>query len=353
MKIEKFGNIKSGEEAKLFTLENKNGMIVKLTDIGGQLVNVQVPDKNGVLTDCILGSDSFDDYEMGCMMFGGCVGRNANRIARGEFEVGGKTVRLYTYPNNICHSGPEQWITRIWNTTTEEDESGQSVTFFMRSPDGDQGYPGNMDVEITYTLTNDNELILQFYGVSDQDTIFNMTNHTYFNLNGAKSDALNHRVTINADYYLPTDEGQIPTGELKSVEGTPFDFRTEKRLGQDIDADDADMKIGRGYDHNFVINGGKVAEDAEFCAKAVGDLSGIVMEVFTDRPGVQLFTMNWPAGRMKKIGRNGIEYGPRYALCLETQFAPDAVHQPEFASPLIKANEESTAVTIYRFSVEA
>ncbi len=351
MKVEKFGVLKTGEEAKLYTMTNKNGMTVRLTDVGAQLVNVLVPDKNGELTDCILGSDSFDDYEKGCMLFGSCVGRNANRIARGEFEVGGKTVRLYTYPKNICHSGPNPWNVRMWNVAMEEDETGESITFFIRSEDGDQGYPGNMDVEITYTLTNDNELILQFYGVSDADTIFNMTNHTYFNLNGGKTDALNHRLTLYSDFYNATDEGQIPTGELVDVTGTPFDFRTEKTIGQDIDADNADLKIGRGYDHNFMINGGKVAEDATLCATLKGDLSGIVMNVYTDRPGVQLYTMNW-APFMSREGRGGLTYGPRHAVCLETQFTPDAVHHPEMASPLIKANEESTAITIYRFSVE-
>lgn len=351
MKKDKFGVIASGEEAHLFTLTNDNGMVVRLTDIGGQLVDLLVPDKNGNPVNCILGGKDFKDYEEGCRMFGGTVGRNANRIAKGEFEVGGQTVRLYTYPENICHSGPENWLTMIWNTTTEEDETGESITFFRTSPDKEQGYPGTMDVEITYTLTNDNELILQFYGISDKPTIFNMTNHTYFNLNGGKTDVLNHRLMISSDCYMATDEGQIPTGELVNVEGTPMDFRYGKTIGQDINADYEALKIGRGYDHNYVINGGKVTEDANFAAKVTGDLSGITMEVYTDRPGIQLYTMNWP-DFMKMEGRDGLSYGSRYAVCLETQFAPDAVHHPEWASPLINKNEESDAITIYRFTAE-
>jgi len=352
MKTKKFGTLKTGEEATLYILENKNGMIVSLTDLGAQLVNIQVPDRNGIMTDCILGSDRFEDYEMGCFMFGSCVGRSANRIARGEFQVGGKTVRLYTYPENICHSGPEQWNTRMWNAAAEEDETGASVTFFMRSPDGDQGYPGNMDVEITYTLTEDNELILQFYGVSDKPTIFNMTNHTYFNLHGCEFDAKNTILTIDSDRFLDTDEGQIPNGIEIPVEGTPFDFRSGRKIGDEVDNFDYEpLRIGDGYDHNFVINGGKVTEDANLVAKAYDEWSGIAMEVYTDRPGMQLYTMNRVFGG-EVTGRHGYTYRPRHAFCLETQFAPDAVHHPEYESPLVKAHQETTAVTIYRFFTE-
>ncbi|MBR3035885.1 MAG: galactose mutarotase [Lachnospiraceae bacterium] len=347
----RFGAMKDGTNVCLFTLKNKNGMKAVVTDLGAGLVALYVPDKNGDLVDVVTGYQTVDEYERNPMNFGACIGRNGNRIDNARFTLNGKTYELAeTQPTVNLHSGPNGYCKRKWNFETEVTEDSETVIFYINSPDGDQGYPGNMDVEVSYTLTDDNELMLEYYGQSDQDTVMNMTNHTYFNLNGHDSGTvLNHRLTLLSDAYCLADERQVTTGEVKDVTGTPFDFRTEKTLGQDIFADDPDLIIGKGYDSNFIINGDEVKEEAEYFGRLVGDKSGIVMEMYTDLPGVQLYTANktdYPNGK------DGAYYQQHCAACFETQYAPNAVNIPSFVSPIIKAGEERTTLTVYRFTTE-
>ena len=336
MEVRYFGTTDKGDEATLYCLQNKNGMEVQVTDHGAVLIHVYVPDKDGKKRDVILGHPNFEDYNLDLGCHGAPVGRNANRIDGASFELNGKTYQLFDTGNNLnLHSKPDAYFYRMYNAETEIGDDGESVTFFMTSPDGDQGFPGNLELEITYTLTQDNELMIDYYGLSDQDTIFNITNHSYFNVNGRDYPSiLKDRVWIDADCFTETDDRLIPTGKVVDVTGTPMDFRVEKEIGQDIDADYYALKQGGGYDHNFVVNGGVKAETANLVAYVIGADSGIKMEVYTDLPGVQIYT------------------GKRNAICFETQFSPDAIHHPNFASPVIKAGEETRTLTVYRFLTE-
>ena len=352
MDIRKFGVTEKGEETSLITLKNDHGMIAELTDVGASLVSLIVPDKDGNPVDVVLGYPESTDYEHNANCYGSTIGRNGNRIDGGHFSINGKEYQLPKNPFNghNLHSQPDVFYTRKWGFSTEVGPDAECVTFTLFSPDGDQGFPGNMDVEVTYTLTQDNELMIDYYGFSDADTVMNMTNHSYFNLNGEGSgDILGHKVTLYADYITETDSDLIPHGELIDVTGTPFDFREEKTIGQDINADNEALHYGKGYDHNFVVNDGKRAEDAQLVGKCVGDKSGIVMEIYTDLPGVQMYTSN---GMEQPNGKGGKAYHTNGAVCFETQFAPNAVNIPEFESPVIKANREVTTLTVYRFYTE-
>ena len=349
MKQEFFGKMSTGEDLSLITLENKKGMSAVLTDMGACLVRLNVPDKDGITRDVVLGFPDAEGYEKNACCYGATIGRSGNRIGNAEFTLNGKKYTLVKNNGEAnLHSNPDGFYYRKWNFETEEGDDAESVTFFLYSPDGDQGYPGNMDVEVTYTLTNENELFIQYYGLSDEDTIMNMTNHSYFNLNGHDSgDILNHRVRIDADYITLTDPGLVPTGELLDVTGTPFDFREEKTIGQDIDEDFEELTYGHGYDHNFVVNGGKRVEDAQFIASCTGDKSGITMEVYTDLPGVQVFTANTSD---YENGKDGMHYRPRAAICFETQYAPNAINIPSFEQPVLKKDKEDISLTVYRFT---
>ena len=352
MEIRKFGVTESGEETSLITLKNKNGMIAELTDMGASLVSLIVPDKNGNPVDVVLGYPNSTDYEHNANCYGATIGRNGNRIANGHFVINGKEYQMVKDPQNghNLHSQPDTFYTRKWGFSSEDGPDAQCVTFTLYSPDGDQGFPGNMDVEVTYTLTEDNELMIDYYGFSDADTIMNMTNHSYFNLNGAGSgDILGHKLVLYSDYITETDKDLIPTGKLMDVTGTPFDFRQEKTIGQDIRADFEALHFGHGYDHNFVVNGGKRQEDAQLIGRVTGDQTGIVMEIYTDLPGVQMYTSN---GMEQPNGKDGKAYHNNGAVCFETQFAPNAINIPEFESPVLKANQETTTLTVYRFLTE-
>ena len=352
MEIKKYGVDKNGEETSLITLKNGKGMIAELTDMGAALVSLIVPDKNGNPTDVVLGYPNSESYEHNANCYGATIGRNGNRIGNATFVLNGVRYDLPHPPfsKHNLHSQPDVFYTRKWNFETEKGDDAESVTFFINSPEGDQGFPGSMDVEVTYSLTEDNELMIDYYGLCDKDSIFNMTNHSYFNLNGAGSgDVLNHKVTLYADAFTATDADLIPTGELTDVTGTPMDFREGKTIGQDIKADYEPLKFGKGYDHNFVVNGGEVQEDAELIGKCVGDKSGIFMEIYTDLPGVQMYTAN---GMEQPNGKNGLQYHTNGAVCFETQYFPDAMNHENFAHPVIKAGEEKVSLTVYRFGVE-
>lgn len=342
MKISAFGTTKDGREAKLYTLTNDAGMSAAFSDYGGALVKLFVPDKEGRLLDVVLGYEDVSGYEAGGESIGVPVGRNANRIAGASFELGG--VRYNLTPNqgeNNLHSGNDFYGKRYWTVAEAEDDH---ICFLLHSPDGDQGFPGNLDMKITCELTEDNELRFTYDAVPDQDTVINMTNHSYFNLNGHDSgDILNHRVLMDSDAFTRADVQSIPTGELVDVSGTPMDFREGRVLGTDIDSSYEAIQLGLGYDHNWGLkNDGKFAKVAE----ATGDKSGIVMEVYTDLPGVQLYTGNFLS---QEPGKDGAVYLRRSGVCFETQFFPDSVHHENFPSSVCKANEAYHTVTAYRF----
>lgn len=345
VRVETFGSTSKKEEAVLYTLTNENGMSASITNYGAALVKLNVPDKEGKLRDVVLGYDDVTGYEKGGGSFGAPVGRNANRIGGAVITIQDKTYGLEKNDNgNNLHSGTNYYNKRIWNVGEKTDSK---IEFVLHSPDGDQGYPGTLDMHVTYELTEDNELRLIYDAVPDQDTIINMTNHSYFNLDGHDSgNVLKELVTLDADYFTRADAQSIPTGELVDVTGTPMDFRMPRALGEAIDADYEAVRLGKGYDHNWVLkNNGKFDK----VAQAVSEKSGIVMEVWTDLPGMQMYTANFLDNEQ---GKNGAVYGIRDAVCFETQYFPDAVHHENFASPICKKGIPYHTVTSYKFETK-
>lgn len=337
-----FGKTKDRRAASLYTISNSRGMELSVTDYGAAIVSLLVPDRETNPVDVVLGYDDAGGYETGGVFFGAVVGRNANRIGGASFELNGVSYALEKNENgNNLHSGTDYYSKRIWEV---EKEDNDSITFLLHSPDKDQGYPGNLDIRVTYELTEDNGVQIKYHAVPDQDTIVNMTNHSYFNLNGHRSgQILNHQIMIDGDYFTKTDAESIPTGEIAEVSGTPMDFRSFKAIGEGIDADYEAIRLGQGYDHNWVLkNNGKFAKVAE----AVGDVSGITMEVWTDMPGVQVYTGNFLG---QEQGKTGAVYTRRSAVCFETQYFPDAIHHDHFAGPVCRAGERYETVTKYRF----
>ena len=345
VRVETFGSTSKKEEAVLYTLTNENGMSASITNYGAALVKLNVPDQEGNLRDVVLGYDDVTGYEKGGASFGAPVGRNANRIGGAVITIQDKTYELEKNDNgNNLHSGTNYYNKRIWNVGEKTDSK---IEFVLHSPDGDQGYPGTLDMHVTYELKEDNELRLIYDAVPDQDTIINMTNHSYFNLDGHDSgNVLKELVTLDADYFTRADAQSIPTGELVDVTGTPMDFRMPRALGEAIDADYEAVRLGKGYDHNWVLkNNGKFDK----VAQAVSEKSGIVMEVWTDLPGMQMYTANFLDN---EHGKNGAVYGIRDAVCFETQYFPDAVHHENFASPICKKGMPYHTVTSYKFETK-
>lgn len=344
MKKENFGQTKAGVQASLYTMENKNGMELKVTDYGATLVSLMIGDKNCQKKDVVLGYDDVSGYESGTSFFGATVGRNANRIAGASFELGGKTFHLdANEKGNNLHSGLDFYNKRLWEVKQSD---AQSITFALFSPDGDQGYPGDVRIEVTYTLTDSNEVKISYRAIPGEDTILNLTNHSYFNLNGAGEETiLNHVVRLDANAFTETDDELIPTGKVIEVTGTPMDFRQEKAIGEDIGADYAPLKLAGGYDHNWVLaNQGKFEKVAEVYSPE----SGILMEVLTDLPGIQMYTGN---GIESENGKEGKHYGKHAAVCFETQYFPDAVHHENFEAPVCKARETYQTTTVYKFRI--
>ena len=349
MKTEPFGIDGMGRPITRITLENKNGMKAVLSDKGAVLVSLLVPDRDGRPTDVVLGYENIEGYDKNGCCFGATIGRNGNRIANARFTLNGKEYQMHhtpTYKHN-CHSTPDTFFRRVWQFATEKEAGTEKIRFTLFSPDGDQGFPGNMEVEVVYTLTDENELRIDYFGLSDQDTVMNMTNHSYFNLNGHDAgDVLAHRVKLYSDSITEVDGELIPTGKLLPVEGTPFDFREWKEIGADIRADDVILQYGHGYDHNFVVNGGEKTAEATLCAECIGDRSGIRLKVYTDLPGIQMYTAN---GLKMSGGKNGAEYGSNSGVCFETQYAPNAINIPSFCQPVIRAGEKSHSRTVFAF----
>lgn len=348
IKTSSYGQTADGKQVTLVTAVNSNGMGMEVMDYGATLVAVTVPDRAGRLRDVVLGYDDVADYMRHGGYLGATIGRNGNRIGKSVVTIGGKDYSLdKNEGENNLHGGFHGFDRRIWNM--ELDEANLSVTFQLHSPNGDQGFPGNVDVKVTYTLTEDNAIQIQYEGTTDADTILNMTNHSYFNLDGHDSgDVLEQKLWLDADAFTVVDSESIPTGENAKVEGTPMDFRTEKTIGRDIEADFEQLKLTGGYDHNFVLN--HQGEGIRKVAKGTGAVSGIVMEVFTDLPGVQLYTANYVTS--DQVGKGGHAYEKRTAFCLETQVYPDANHHVDFPTSIVKAGQTYQTTTIYKFSLE-
>lgn len=340
---ESFQSAIDGKKVDLFVL-SKGQTEVAITNYGARIVSYIVPDKEGRKTDIVVGFDSLEGYlRAEERYYGAIVGRYANRIAKGRFTLEGKeyVLAVNNAPNHL-HGGRKGYQDVVWDVVGSSDDS---LTLKYFSPDGEEGYPGNLDVTVKYTLSG-NDLVMDFEATSDKTTVFNITNHAYFNLNGQGSGTiLDHQLMINADRYTPIDETSIPFGELSPVEGTPFDFRTPAPIGSRIEEEHGQLKNGTGYDHNFVLNRTE-GDQLQSAARAVGDKSGIVLEVLTTEPGIQLYTGNF----MK--AHHQIKYGfrdeKRAAFCLETQHYPDSPNQPQFPSTVLRPGERFRSQTIFR-----
>jgi aldose 1-epimerase len=339
-----FGKTADGTAVDLYTLTNDNGMKAKIITYGGIVTELHVPDRDGKLGDVVLGFDNLDGYLAGHPYFGALVGRYANRIAKGKFTLDGKEYTLATNngPNSL-HGGNVGFDKKVWKAEPEERADGAVLKLTYTSPDGEEDYPGTLTSTVTYTLTNQNELRIDYRATTDKATPINLTNHSYFNLGtAAAGDILGHELMLAADAYTPVDDTLIPTGEIRSVHGTPLDFTTPTRIGARIDQL---PKIG-GYDHNFVLRRG--GRNLTLAARAYDPKSGRVLEMLTTQPGVQLYTSNFLDGKLK--GKGGVAYGKHQAFCLESQHFPDSVHQPKFPTVILKPGETYEQTTVYKFS---
>ncbi len=337
----------NGKEVFLFTLTNSSGNVLKLTNYGARITWIEVPDRDGVKENVTFGFDTFEETLKGDAYFGASVGRYANRIAGGKFSIDGieYSLALNNYPNSL-HGGPGGWHSVVWDAEILEKEEAQCVKFTYKSPDMEEGYPGNMDVEVLYTWTDNNAIIIDYKATTDMKTVLNITNHAYFNLHGAGTgDILAHQLTINASSFTPVDSTLIPTGEIRQVAGTPLDFTTPHTVGERIGEDYEQLKFGGGYDHNFVLD-----NNGEVDATVYDPLSGRVLEVITDQPGLQFYCGNFLNG--SQTGHGGKAYNYRSGLCLESQHYPDSPNKPEFPSTILEPGKTFTSTTIYRFAVK-
>ena len=350
MNIEKqpFGKTQDGTPVDLYTLTNRNGMVVKITNYGGIVVSIQVPDRDGNFADVVLGYDNLDDYLERNRYFGCITGRYANRIAKGKFSLDGKQYTLATNNGeNHLHGGLVGFDKVVWQAQEKKSEDGVGLELAYTSADGEEGYPGNLSVIVTYTLTNQNELKIDYAATTDKPTVVNLTNHSYFNLaNAGAGDILDHELMLNADRFTPVDANLIPTGELRSVKNTPLDFTTPTAIGARIEQDDEQLKLGGGYDHNYVLN--KEGEALSLAARVHDPATGRVLEVYTTQPGVQFYSGNFLDG---VTGKQGHVYNKRHGFCLETQHFPDSPNQPEFPSTVLRPGEKFASTTVYKFSV--
>lgn len=345
---EKFGVTKKGEEVTKYILKNKNGMEVALLDLGAVVTNIIVPDKNGVMEDVVLGYDTVADYEVNEPSFGAIVGRVANRISGASFTLNGVTYPLDKNDETNClHGGVLRYNHLMYDTECAYGEDGDSITFSRLSPHMEQGFPGNLTVSVTYTLNDANELMIAYYAVCDEDTIINLTNHSYFNI-GVKGhqckNVLNQQLQVFSDTYTPTDVLGIPTGEFRPVKNTAMDFTEIRTIGERIGEPKEDESIVKGYDHNYVLENqlGEVKKAAVYSDR----VSGRRVEVYTDFPGLQVYTAD---GLEDANGKNGTVYGNYSGICFETQNYPDAVHIAQFPTAVLKAGEEYERTAVFRF----
>ena len=347
-----WGHTAGGQAVSLYTLTNARGAQVKITNYGGIVTSVLVPDRRGRLGDVALGFNTITGYQSPAYRksgpyFGALIGRYGNRIANGKFSLDGETYKLFVNngPNSL-HGGKVGFDKKVWTAATTKARHGVGLALSYVSVDGEEGYPGTLTTHVVYTWTDDDALRISYTATTDKDTVFNPTNHSYFNLDGEGSGTiLNTRLTVNADRFTPVDKTQIPTGALRSVAGTPFDFRRSHSIGERIDKPDAQLAIGKGYDHNYVLNGSGL----RLAVRAYSPKSGRVLTVYTDQPGIQLYTGNFLDGTL--TGKSGRRYNRRGGFALEAQHFPDSPNHPKFPTTELKPGEVYHQTTIDQFSV--
>ena len=344
---EAFGTLPDGRAVEQFRLTNANGIELKAIGFGGIITSLRVPDRRGRLDDVVLGFDRLEPYVKNDPFFGAIIGRFGNRIADGEFTLDGQTVTLAKNngPNHL-HGGLKGFDKVLWQV--EPDAGRNALVFTRTSPDGEEGYPGNLRLRVSYTLTDKNELIVDYVATTDKPTPVNLTQHSYFNLAGhASGDILGHDLMLNADRYTPVDDTLIPTGELAPVEGTPFDFRKPTTIGARITADHPQLKAGNGYDHNWVLN--RTGDGLHLAARVHEPQTGRTLEVATTEPGIQFYAGNFLDGTL--TGKGGAVYRHRTGFCLETQHFPDSPNQPDFPSTILRPGQEYRTRTVFTFGV--
>lgn len=346
-----WGKTSAGDPVKVYTLKNDKSMEVKVIDYGAIITQILVPDRNGKLDDVVIGFDNIADYQTKSDYFGAVVGRYGNRIANGKFSIDGHQYSLEKNNNgHTLHSASSALNTKMWKGRAYTTKDAAVLELTTTSPDGDAGFPGTLNVAVTYTLSNDNTLTVNYKATTDKPTVCNLTQHSYFNLFGAGNGSiLNHEVTINADAYTPVDKTLIPTGEIRSVEGTVFDFRKPKPVGSRIEFKDDQLEAGGGYDHNFVLNKNGDPKAMTFAVRVYEPVSGRQMEIFTTEPGVQFYSGNFLSGQ---IGKKGKAYRNRYGMCFETQHFPDSPNQPKFPSTILRPGQTYDTTTVFKFSVQ-
>ena len=346
-----FGKTSDGQNVDIYTLTNRRGAEVKITNYGGIITSLKVPDRKGKRDDIVLGFDNLDAYLKGSPYFGAIIGRYANRIAKGRFTLNGHQYTLaVNNGENHLHGGIKGFDKVVWTARPLKVPNGAALRLTYLSKDAEEGYPGNLSVRVIYTLTNANELKIEYWATTDKDTVINLTSHSYFNLAGQGiGDILNHQLLINARRFTATDAGSIPTGELKSVKGTPFDFTSAFRIGERINDDDQQLKFAKGYDHNFVLNGrmGTLRQ----AAVVYEPTSGRSMEIWTTEPGIQFYTGNFLDGTL--TGKDGKVYQQRYGFCLETQHFPDSPNHPSFPTAVLRRGQQYHTITIHRFKTSS
>ncbi|HUX58188.1 MAG TPA: aldose epimerase family protein [Bacteroidales bacterium] len=336
-----------GKEVYLLTLTNKSGNVIRLTNFGAKINWIEIPDKNGKKDNITFGYDTFDETLKGDMSFGSIVGRYANRIAKGKFKLDGVEYNtpLNNGPNTL-HGGPAGWHSVVWSTEVMKDSEFPAVKFTYISPDMEEGFPGTVTVSVVYTWTDNNEIVMDYIWSTDKKTIVNVTNHAYFNLHGAgNGEILDHIVTLNASAFTPVDSVMIPTGEIRQVEGTPFDFTTPHTIGERIGDDYEQLILGRGYDHNFVLD-----NKDEVDVTVYEPVSGRMLEVITDQPGMQFYTGNFLDGT--QFGHGGKQFNFRSGMCLESGHYPDSPNHLDFPTTILNPGEIFKSTTIYRFSIK-
>lgn len=339
-----FGKTEAGKDIYVYNLTNNKGESVSILDYGGTIQSIKIKNKNDTLIDVALGFSTAVEYQKNDGYLGALIGRYANRINKGRFTLNGKEYKLYTNNgSNHLHGGKEGYDKKIWNAEIK----GEELILTLKSPDMEEGYPGNLDIKVVYSFSDDSELNINYYAVSDKDTIVNLTNHCYFNLSGENSgDILSHKIKIYANSYTKTDKESIPTGKQIKIKGTAFDFKDFKEIGRDISVKDSQLVFAGGYDHNYVLNGkGKYGLAAEL----LSEQSGILMQVYTDKEGIQFYSGNYLKGLK---GKSGTIYNKNFGLCLETQHFPDSINHMNFPSPILKAGEKYNYKTSYKFIIK-
>ena len=345
--VQNFGKTPEGEQVRLYSLTNANGLKAQVMTYGAIVTSLEVPDRKGQMDDIVLGYDNLQDYIKETPYFGAIVGRYGNRIAKGKFTLDGVTYTLATNNNgNHLHGGVKGFDKVVWDDQPVWRPDGVGVKLSYLSRDGEEGYPGNLKATVTYILTNDDELRIEYEATTDKATPVNLTHHGYFNFTGAERDILGHELMLNADRFTPVDAGLIPTGELRPVAGTPMDFTRATAIGARIENDYEQLQFGGGYDHNWVLN--KEGKDMTLAAVVYEPTSGRVMKVYTTEPGIQFYAGNFLDGTL--TGKEGKVYKHRYGFCLETQHFPDSPNKPDFPSTILRPGQKYETTTIYRFS---